>query len=138
MGWGSEGTGDGQIGEAWGIAVDPQGDVFVSDSSNARVQQFTSDGEFVTKWGEMGSGEGQFNFATDIAIDSSGHVFVADFFNTRIQEFSVPVEAASTTSTEAGVSPAQTTPIILYSVAGVAIVVLALVGVMIVRSRRRR
>ena len=136
--WGSLGEGDGEFFRPTYVAVDASGNVYVADTGNNRVQKFTSTGTFISKWGSNGDGDGQFATPFGIAIDSSGHVFIADFFNTRIQEFSVPVEAASTTSTEAGASPAQTTPIILYSVAGVAIVVLALVGVMIVRSRRRR
>ena len=54
--WGSNGTGDGQftmsnLEGAWGIAVDPQGYVYVTDSNLNRVQKFTSSGQFVTKWG---------------------------------------------------------------------------------------
>ena len=90
--WGSNGTGDGQftmsnLEGAWGIAVDPQGYVYVTDSNLNRVQKFTSSGQFVTKWGSSGTGDGQFRRAKGIAVDSQGNVYVADAGNNRTQKF---------------------------------------------------
>ena len=45
--WGVMGTGNGQFQRPRGIAVDAAGDVYVVDSQNARVQKFTSDGDFL-------------------------------------------------------------------------------------------
>lgn len=41
---GSEGSGDGQLEERLGVAVDSHGDVFVTNVSNHRVQKFDPDG----------------------------------------------------------------------------------------------
>ena len=40
--WGSEGSGDGQFEQPWGVAVDASGNVYVPGTSNNRVQKFTS------------------------------------------------------------------------------------------------
>jgi hypothetical protein len=44
--------------------VDGNGNVFVADPGNYRVQKFTNNGTFLTTWGSMGSGDGQFSSAT--------------------------------------------------------------------------
>lgn len=67
--WGSPGSEDGQFDLPLGIAVDGSGNVYVADSSNDRIQQFTSSGTFVTKWGVLGSGDGHFNFPRGVAVD---------------------------------------------------------------------
>ena len=50
--WGSKGSKDGQFdcGAFCGLAVDGQGNVYVTDAGNRRVQKFDSDGKF----GEVG------------------------------------------------------------------------------------
>ena len=59
---------------------------------NARIQEFTNTGTFLTKWGSFGSGDGQFgsNSPTAVAVDASGDVFVADNGNNRVQKFACP------------------------------------------------
>ena len=59
--WGSEGSGNGQFDEPYGIAVDSAGNVYVADTDNNRIQKFTSAGAYVTQWGSYGSGNGQFD-----------------------------------------------------------------------------
>jgi len=88
--WGTggiSGCGDGEFDTPTGIAVDANGDVYVTDMNNHRVQKFTNDGAFLAKWGGLGSGDGQFRFPTGIAVDANLNVFVADQFNSRIQKF---------------------------------------------------
>ena len=53
--WGSNGAGDGQFSGPHGIVVDADGNVYVVDTGNHRVQKFTSDGEFLLKWGTLGA-----------------------------------------------------------------------------------
>jgi DNA-binding beta-propeller fold protein YncE len=71
----------------YGIAIDGQGNVYVADSSNDRIQKFNSSGTFITQWGSKGSGDGEFDRPRGIAIDVQGNVYVADTFNHRIQKF---------------------------------------------------
>ena len=55
--WGSLGYGDGQFSfnESTihgAVAVDGQGNVYIADTYNHRIQKFTSDGQFLTIWVE--------------------------------------------------------------------------------------
>lgn len=70
------------------LAVDNRnGDIYVVDSGNNRVQRFNRDGQFMSEFGGMGSGNGQFNSPTGIAVDRDGYVYVSDTNNNRIQKF---------------------------------------------------
>ena len=84
--WGDFGTGPGQFNMPWGLAVDAQGDVFVADWRNDRIQKLTSNGQFIMKFGTSGSGKGEFNRPSGIAVDSDGDIYVADWGNDRIQQ----------------------------------------------------
>jgi sugar lactone lactonase YvrE/4-amino-4-deoxy-L-arabinose transferase-like glycosyltransferase len=72
--------------EPWGVAVGPDGTVYVTDTWNHRVQRFSSEGEFISTWGFFGQGETPFALwgPRDIAIDANGQVFVADTGNKRV------------------------------------------------------
>jgi sugar lactone lactonase YvrE len=83
--WGSAGSGDGQFNSPRGVAIDPNGDVFVTDAD--RVQKFTNDGTFLLKWGSNGSADDQFQVAAGLAVDPSGNVFVIDYIPNRIKKF---------------------------------------------------
>ncbi|HEY7694743.1 MAG TPA: hypothetical protein VH797_01420, partial [Nitrososphaeraceae archaeon] len=45
---GSKGTGDGQFDTPHTIAFDPSGNLYITDTKNARVQKFDSNGTFIT------------------------------------------------------------------------------------------
>ena len=59
--WGSNGAGNGQFSGPHGIEVGADGNVFVVDTGNNRIQKFTSNGVFLLKWGSFGASPGQFN-----------------------------------------------------------------------------
>ena len=69
------------------IAVSASGNLYVTDYYKDRVQQFTSDGDFVRTWGSEGTGTGQFDIPEGVAVDSRGNVYVVDSYNHRIQKF---------------------------------------------------
>jgi tripartite motif-containing protein 71 len=71
----------------WGLATDQDGNVYVSDTSNARIQKFQSDGQPLLKWGRDGSFDGAFFYPRGVAVDFVGNIYVADESNNRIQKF---------------------------------------------------
>jgi RHS repeat-associated protein len=90
--FGFEGTGNGQVKEPAGIAVESastsEGDVWVSDTGNNRIEKFTSSGTFVAAYGTKGKGNGEFEKPTAIALDPTDtYVYVVDTGNKRIQVF---------------------------------------------------
>ena len=85
--WGTDGTGAGQFDGPNGVAVAPDGNVYVTEMYNVRIQKFTSAGVFVNKWGTKGTGAGQFEGAGGVAVAPDGSVYVADTQNDRIQKF---------------------------------------------------
>ena len=104
---GSYGSAPGQFITPWGIAVDPRnGNVYVADQGNFRIQEFSSTGAFIKAigWGVTkgepelqvctsecragipGAGNGQFSWLAGLNVDSSGNLWVVDYGNDRIQE----------------------------------------------------
>jgi streptogramin lyase len=78
---------DQSIGMRAAIAVGPDGQVYVSDGENHRVQVFTPDGRFLRTFGSLGSGPGQFTIPFDLAADAQGNVYVIDDGAQRITRF---------------------------------------------------
>jgi len=85
---GISGSSDGQFNYPWRIAVDSKDYIYVADTSNQRIQRFTSSGTFLTKWGVVGTSKGEFNNPSGIAVDSADSIYVADTNNNRLQKFS--------------------------------------------------
>jgi uncharacterized protein (TIGR03663 family) len=87
--FGSQGPGPGQLVNPKGIKVDDQGNVWVVDAGNSRVQAFDPQGTVIRQWGSNGSGSGMFkDDPWGLAVDSQrGFVYVADTWNHRIQKF---------------------------------------------------
>jgi DNA-binding beta-propeller fold protein YncE len=91
--WGFFATTDGQLGQPvamWGpraIAIDSQGNVYVTDTGNKRVQKFDPDGNFLGQYGGGGVIEGYFDEPVGLAVDAQNNFYVADTWNRRVQKF---------------------------------------------------
>jgi hypothetical protein len=75
-----------------GIAVEPNGDVWVSDTSWDRLVEFSSAGAFRQKFGGSGTGPNNFDLPAHLEILDVGsalHLFVADVEHDRIQVYQV-------------------------------------------------
>lgn len=70
-----------------GVAVDKDGNVYVTDTMNNRVEIFDADGKFISWFGKHGDGPGYFARPKGIAIDCDGHIWVADQMEDRLQVF---------------------------------------------------
>ena len=69
------------------VAVDQQGNLYVTDTLNNRVESFDADGNFIGQFGTPGDGPGHFARPKGIAIDCDGHIWVADEVQNRVQVF---------------------------------------------------
>src|SRR4029079_6735366 len=70
-----------------GLALDALGNVYVTDTTNDRVQKFDPQGNFLASWGVTGTGDGEFDFPYGIAITPAGDVYVSELAGQRIQRF---------------------------------------------------
>jgi DNA-binding beta-propeller fold protein YncE len=77
-----------------GVAIAPNGDIFVSDGhlpnahNNGRILKFSKDGKFIKAWGKRGPAPGDFDEPHDIFIGGSqNRLYVADRRNQRVQVF---------------------------------------------------
>lgn len=70
------------------VAVDKDGNIFVADMLNARIESFDADGEFIRAFGKRGDGPGYFAMPKGVAIDCDGHIWVTDPMQNRVQVYS--------------------------------------------------
>jgi YD repeat-containing protein len=86
---GSSGSGNGQFSTPINTAIDGEGNLWVTDCGNNRIEKFSAKGSFIAAYGKEGSGNGQYHCPGGIDINqSTGNVYVADTYGARIEELS--------------------------------------------------
>ena len=103
-GWQTSGTASSGDGLAyfyspWGVYIDSNGDIYVADTNNHRIDKWNSSGEaqgwigggnsgWQTSGTASGSGLAYFSAPWGVYIDSSGDIYIADFGFDRIDKWS--------------------------------------------------
>jgi DNA-binding beta-propeller fold protein YncE len=85
--WGGSGSQLGKFEQPWDVALDSNGNIFVTDFSGNRVEEFGPNLKPILEFGKAGKGPGEFNQPSGIFINDKNQVLVCDTFNSRIQEF---------------------------------------------------
>lgn len=97
--WGSLGSGQGQFNSIRGIAIDAQGNVYVADAGNKRIQVFDGDGNFKSQITDIGApsaicitpGANQVLYSSDSNpvddLDSGGEIYKLDLTGKVLGKF---------------------------------------------------
>jgi DNA-binding beta-propeller fold protein YncE len=90
--WGTPGSGDGELNliasYSYGAAAfDADGNLYVADTGNYRIQKFGPDRSFIRAWGSQGAKDGQFLRPLNVAVDGQGRVFAGDDLRSDVQVF---------------------------------------------------
>lgn len=103
------GNGQYQFDYPTGVAISPvNGDIYVVDRWNNRIQVFTKDRVYKASLGivdECGTSNQHFCGPWDVTIDQNGNIFVADTENLRVQKctLNAPLYSCTTFAGETGV-----------------------------------
>ena len=100
-------TSPGDFGAPQCVALDKDGNVYVTDTLNNRVEIFDADGAFISLFGKNGDGPGYFARPKGIALDSDGHIWVADEMQDRLQVFNREGQLLTYIGTGHGELPGQ-------------------------------
>jgi len=85
---GKRGTHPGRFNEPGALALDRDGNLYVADLWNARIQVFDPQLKFIREWGRVGKDDGAFSAPLDLAINpDSGTLYIVDGGNQRVQAF---------------------------------------------------
>ena len=66
------------------IAVDKEGNIYVLDSGNTRIQKFGPDGKYLATIGRKGQGPGEFISPSGLDLDEDGNLVVTDTAQSRL------------------------------------------------------
>jgi len=80
------GSGDGQLFHPTNLSIANDGTVYVTDTTNFRIQQFDGDGQFIRTIGSQGNRPGRFARPKGVALDRENRIYVVDaaFENVQI------------------------------------------------------
>jgi sugar lactone lactonase YvrE len=85
--FGEPGNRPGQFAHPTSLAIGPDGTVYVSDTTNFRVQQFSADGEYMRQIGQVGTSYGSFARPKGLSVDRENRLYVVDGAFQNVQVF---------------------------------------------------
>ena len=71
----------------FGLSYGPNGELYVADWFNHRIEKFNPDRSFATQWGGYGTGDGSLIFPRGVLVEPDGTVLVTDSENNRLSFF---------------------------------------------------
>jgi DNA-binding beta-propeller fold protein YncE len=95
LSWGSIGPAEGQFERIRAMTLGPDGNLYVADSCNHRIQVFTTEGKFVRAFGIPGTSLGELAYPYDVACSTgpTPYLYVVEFQNCRVQKFTLEGES---------------------------------------------
>ncbi len=85
--FGSRGSTDSQFNYPTNVYIAGNGNIFVTDALNFRIQIFSAKGKFLKKFGSAGDNPGYFARPRGVAVDSDGNIYIVDGLFDNIQIF---------------------------------------------------
>jgi len=71
------------------VARDIEGNIYIIDSGNYRVQKFNAEGEFLASFGRQGQGPGEVGLINSINIVNDAELYISDPTNMRMVMFDI-------------------------------------------------
>ena len=84
---GKLGKKEGEFNRPTFITTDKEGNLYVSDTLNARIQVFDKEGNYLYSFGQRGTSIGNFANPRGISVDSDGNIYVTDTLLSAVQVF---------------------------------------------------
>lgn len=86
---GQTGIGEADLYKPTHLAIDKDGNLYVTDALNFRIQMYDKNGKFIRSIGKIGTYPGTFGRPKGIDVDRGGHIYTADASFELIQIFDI-------------------------------------------------